>query len=143
MLRSTLTDVQSMMVHPGWHAVIPCTHTISEIYMAMELGNLHLPVSLSATGQGHEQHLRDLTAIPAHQHSARLIELTSRVVKGMRCVRERGDAVHDMALQNMGELSYSSASYGVQQPPSYILNFQVKCLKFLLNPILQPVCRLP
>ncbi len=133
-----------MMVHPGWHAVVPCTHTISEIYVALELGNLHLPVSLSDIGQGHERHLRDLAAISAHQHSARIIGLTCRIVKGMRSVRQRGDAVHGMALQNTGELFYGSACYGL--PGSTHLTFcQINSLKTWLHDLVlqQLVCRLP
>ena len=96
-----------MLVHPGWHEVVPGTHTITEIYLALEFGNLDLPVEMSLIEQGQARYLRDLAAIPAHQHSSRLIERGKHTIAGMRSMKVQGDAAHRKAMDNMGKLCFS------------------------------------
>ena len=108
-------DVQGMLVHPGWHAVMPGVHTISEVFLALESGVLDLPVQISCIGP--KMVLRDLTTTPAHQHSSCLIELTQQVIGGMRSMEVHGDAAHRIALSAMGKSS-QLCFYGCYQSPT-------------------------
>ena len=97
-------DVQGMLVHPGWHSVMPCRYSASEIYTALELNQLDLPVETPHLGQDQHSSLRDLRAVPAYQHGSHFAELAQHLFAGLRSVRVQGDAAHWRALRFAGKL---------------------------------------
>ncbi len=91
------------MVHPGWNVLVPCEASVQQIYMAYEGGNADLPVNVTC-GQGQQYaSLRDLMAIPSHQHRAMLREPYMRVVNAQHLKRTQGDACHRTMLLNIGK----------------------------------------
>ncbi len=94
--------VQSMLVHPGWHAIIPCSKSLTEIYLAMEFGNMDLQVDVSKAGRTEKQQLRDLTTIPAYQQAPLCAELSQHIVANMKSVSAPGDAFYQAALKSLG-----------------------------------------
>ncbi len=92
-----------MLVHPGWHCVVPSRCSITDIYMALDHGDLDLPMETLHIGQRQHKLLRDLTAIPAHQYRSYFIEMTQPVLAGMRSTKDHGDAAHQSALKSAGK----------------------------------------
>ena len=94
--------MQGLMVHPGWNAVIPCQQSMRQIYTALETGFLDMPIDLS--GPGNEQYatLRDLQAIPSHQHGLMLAESGMRIMNALHFTRAKGDASHQIMYKYLG-----------------------------------------
>ncbi|KAK9853887.1 hypothetical protein WJX84_002027 [Apatococcus fuscideae] len=117
--------VKGMMVHPGWNVLVPCEASVQQIHMAYEGGNADLPVNVTC-GQGQQYaSLRDLMAIPSHQHRAMLREPYMRVVNAQHLKRTQGDACHRTMLHNIGLVMLLSSVFFA---PAAGLNFQGKTL---------------
>ncbi|KAK9853888.1 hypothetical protein WJX84_002193 [Apatococcus fuscideae] len=117
--------VKGMMVHPGWNVLVPCEASVQQIYMAYEGGNADLLVNVTC-GQGQQYaSLRDLMAIPSHQHRAMLREPYMRVVNAQHLKRTQGDACHRTMLHNIGLVMLLSSVFFA---PAAGLNFQGKTL---------------
>ncbi|KAK9826080.1 hypothetical protein WJX74_010878 [Apatococcus lobatus] len=93
-------SVQGMLVHPGWHAVVPSDYAITQVLLALEAGQLDLP--LSGLGLGGCQSLRDLTCFPDALSKKMLLEMTSRVVNGMSFRQFAGDTADQATLKYTG-----------------------------------------
>ena len=88
-------------MQPGWHAVVPSDYAITQVLLALEAGQLDLP--LSGLGLGECQSLRDLTSVPDELSKKMLLDMTSRVVNGMRFRQCAGDAAHQATLKYTGK----------------------------------------
>ena len=94
--------VQGMLVHPGWNAVVPCQATMQEVYVALESGNLDLPIRLK-TSQGKTlTSLREVMAIPTHQQAPMLVEANARIVNANHFKQAHGDEYYQTMLRTVG-----------------------------------------
>ena len=121
--------VQGMLVHPGWHDIIPCSKTLSEIYLAMEFGDLDLQIDMSSFEHGEKKQLRDLMTIPAYQQAPVCAEWGQRVVANMQSMEMPGDASHQAALKCLGRSNPHLPSpllcpFSITCPPSLSLPTQ-------------------
>ncbi|KAK9830835.1 hypothetical protein WJX74_009251 [Apatococcus lobatus] len=135
-------NFQGLCVHPGWHAVLPCRHSIVKVYEALESNSLQLPVHLMLAGQT-IQTLQELLTAPQEQFVSMLTEGTSRIVNAMTFMQHEGDDCHQRAMSDAGtvgllgavwcydkglgltghdllDASASRSSRGSTQPPSTI-----------------------
>ena len=55
--------LQRMLVHPGWHAVVPCQSSVAMVYLALETGSLDLGVDVEPAGQKVST-VRELLQVP-------------------------------------------------------------------------------
>lgn len=93
---------QGMLVHPGWNAIVPCQATMQEVYVALECGNLDLPIRLK-TSQGKTiTSLREVMAIPTHQQAPMLVEANARIVNANYFKQADGDEYHRTMLRTVG-----------------------------------------
>ena len=90
-----------MLVNPGWDAVIPCPHGIKSVYMALDSGNLDLPISLSSCGSRFSS-LRALVDTPLNLQQPLLVKNWLRVFNAQQLQRTTGDAGHNATLASIG-----------------------------------------
>ena len=112
--------LQGMVVHPGWHSVFPCQQGVSQVYAALESGQLSLPVSMGNLGLGQYQSLEDLVQVPHHQHRHLLAEMSCGVVDVMNFRRAANDDAYQTMLQFAGTRSPLPPAPGVPTCPQAI-----------------------
>ncbi|KAK9866128.1 hypothetical protein WJX84_007468 [Apatococcus fuscideae] len=91
---SSLKENESMMVQPGWHAVVPCERDIRQVYHAIEVGDLNVLVHIPDAGRGRLMTLRDLMAVPPDQQGRMFAEISQQIVNARPFMRAEGDATH-------------------------------------------------
>ena len=118
-----------MLVQPGWHAVVPCQRRIPFIYLALEAGELDVPVTLPGPKHRSRKTLRDLAAIPLDQQGPVFAEMHQHVAarhafqeEGWRCLPPGSAEAHrhacylhvcpmcnasNLCLEAMGAISIS------------------------------------
>lgn len=101
-----------MLLHPGWHAVVPCDYAVTQVLLAREAGRLDLP--MAKLGIEGCQSLGDLTAIPDDLSKKLMLELTSKVVNGMSFRKCAGDAGDQAALKYTGKAHWHSGRHDQQ-----------------------------
>ncbi|KAK9865669.1 hypothetical protein WJX84_006738 [Apatococcus fuscideae] len=90
---------------PGWHAVVPCQRRIPFIYLALEAGELDVPVTLPGPKHRSRKTLRDLAAIPLDQQGPVFAEMHQHVAAAMRSKKKDGDACHQAVLKLTGAVA--------------------------------------
>lgn len=98
-------QVQRMFVQPGWNAIIPCSATITQVYLALATGKMDLDIQLSEVVHGRQKSLRDLATIPESQHVPLFAEMSRRIVNAMHFKRAEDDAAHRTSLKYTGKAS--------------------------------------
>ncbi|KAK9866125.1 hypothetical protein WJX84_004040 [Apatococcus fuscideae] len=93
---------QRMFVQPGWNAIIPCSATITQVYLALATGKMDLDIQLSEVVHGRQKSLRDLATIPESQHVPLFAEMSRRIVNAMHFKRAEDDAAHRTSLKYTG-----------------------------------------
>ncbi|KAK9817611.1 hypothetical protein WJX74_001845 [Apatococcus lobatus] len=126
-------SVKELLVHPGWHSVIPCQVRMQQVYAALEGGNMDLPIHLR-TSQGHVfRSLREIMAIPTDQQATMLRDINMRLVNAKHFKRSDGDEFHQTMLEMMGANGLLACVFF---KPTAGLNFQGK--NFMNGPLQPP-----
>ena len=116
--------VQGMLVHPGWNALIPCEASVHDVYLALESGQADLRVDVTGSQGQQITSLRELMAIPSHEHGPMLREIIMRVVNAQHLKTATGDVCHQNMLRNIGEahactaLCSKESDFGGERPAS-------------------------
>ncbi len=82
----------------------PASTQSPEIYLALESGDLDLPINMSGMGHGEQKCLRDLIAIPINQQKPLFAELLQPLIAGMQSMKMPGDAAHLTVLRHAGKV---------------------------------------
>ncbi|KAK9861254.1 hypothetical protein WJX84_000778 [Apatococcus fuscideae] len=97
-----LQSIKGMLVHPGWNALIPCEASVHDVYLALESGQADLRVDVTGSQGQQITSLRELMAIPSHEHGPMLREIIMRVVNAQHLKTATGDVCHQNMLRNIG-----------------------------------------
>ena len=102
-LKLHLCALQRMLVHPGWHAVVPCQSSIAMVYLSLETGSLDLGVDVEPAGQKVST-VRELLQVPTADMQQVMLSSIQTCANAKAFKRADMDECHLSMMKHAGML---------------------------------------